>query len=275
VRIDAHQHFWQYSSVEYDWIDDSMAVLQRNFMPGDLAPLLTANGLDRCVAVQARQTNEETRWLLQLAEESPVIAGVVGWIDLCSSALGEELAACAGNPWLKGFRHVLQGEADDFMLQPDFVAGVKRLAEHSLAYDILVFERQLGSVRKLVGQLPDMPLVIDHIAKPDILNASFDDWADHMAALSRHSNVSCKVSGMVTEADWNRWTPETFERYLAHVFECFGEERVMFGSDWPVCTVAGDYATIVEIVADFVARNCSAADAAVFGDNARRIYNLD
>ena len=275
MRIDAHQHFWQYSAVEYDWIDESMGVLRRDFLPGDLAPLLATNGLDGCVAVQARQSDEETRWLLQLAAENTIVAGVVGWIDLNSTALEKRLVEYAGNPWLKGFRHVLQGEADDFMLQPQFVAGVTTLAEHDLVYDILVFERQLGSVRTLVKQLPDMPLVIDHIAKPGIANASFDAWANDMAALSRYTNVSCKISGMVTEADWNSWTPDTFERYLTHVFECFGEDRVMFGSDWPVCTVAGDYAGIVEIVADFVARGCPAAEAAVFGGNARQFYRLD
>jgi len=176
MRIDAHQHFWKYTEADYGWIDDSMRNLRRDFLPAVLVPLLQANELDVCVAVQARQSDEETRWLLELAEHNEVVAGVVGWIDLCSGDLEQGLSAYAGNPALKGFRHVLQGEDDSFMLQPEFIAGVATLAQHDFCYDILVFERQLESVRTLVGELPEMRLVIDHIAKPDIVNASFDDW---------------------------------------------------------------------------------------------------
>lgn len=274
MRVDAHQHFWHYSSEEYDWIDESMQVLRRDFLPADLAPLLAANGIDVSVAVQARQTEEETTWLLELADSSDIIAGVVGWTDLRAPGLSERLTRYASYPKLKGFRHVLQGEDDAFMLHPDFVNGVAALHEHGLRYDILVFERQLASVRELVGELPPLPLVIDHIAKPDIRNASYADWAEHMTAVARHDNIFCKVSGMVTEADWNNWSRQTFERYLALVFEAFGERRVMFGSDWPVCTVAGDYARIVDIVADFVARNVPHAEDSVFGRAAADFYGL-
>lgn len=274
MRVDAHQHFWQYTAAEYDWIDDSMAKLQRDFLPDDLAPLLTANGFDASVAIQARQSDEETQWLLKLAENHEIVAGVVGWIDLCAEDLEQQLARYARNPWLKGFRHVLQGEADDYMLQPQFISGVASLAGHGLCYDILVFEHQLDSVRALVTELPNMPLIIDHIAKPDILHDSFDSWAKHMAALSRHDNISCKVSGMVTEADWRNWTPATFDRYLACVFDSFGTERVMFGSDWPVCTVAAEYSGVAGIVADFVRRECPDDAAAVFGDTAAEFYGF-
>lgn len=274
MRVDAHQHFWRYSAEEYDWIDDSMNVLRRDFLPADLAPLLAANGIDVSVAVQARQTEEETAWLLELADSSDIIAGVVGWTDLRATELGDRLKRYARHPKLKGIRHVLQGEDNEFMLQPDFVNGVAALQDHGLRYDILVFEKQLATVRALIDELPSMPLVIDHIAKPDIRNDSYADWAQHMTAIARHDNVWCKVSGMVTEADWSNWNRKTFERYLALVFEAFGEHRIMFGSDWPVCTVAADYARVVDIVANFVARNAPQAEAAVFGGAAVSFYAL-
>jgi len=274
MHLDAHQHFWKYTEVEYDWIDDSMRDLRRDFLPPDLAPLLKANGFDACVAIQARQSDEETHWLLDLAEQSEIVAGVVGWINLCSPELAARLDAYRKSPKLKGFRHVLQGEPDAFMLQPEFVAGITMLAEHDFCYDILVFERQLESVRTLVSELPEMRLVIDHIAKPDIVNASFDDWARHMAVIAGAGHVYCKVSGMVTEADWGNWTTATFERYLAQVFESFGEDRVMFGSDWPVCTVAANYAKVVEIVRSFVGRKCPDAEDNIFGGTASRFYGI-
>lgn len=274
MQVDAHQHFWKYTEADYSWIDDNMSDLWRDFLPMDLVPLLQANGLDACVAVQARQSDEETRWLLELAEQYDIVAGVVGWIDLCAGDLEQDLSAYSGDPWLKGFRHVLQGESDEFMRQPEFVAGVATLARHDLSYDILVFERQLESVRTLVSELPEMRLVIDHIAKPDILKASWQGWADHMAALAKHPHVYCKVSGMVTEADWHEWTPATFERYLAHVIESFGAERVMFGSDWPVCTVAASYAEVVDIVRLFVRRECPDAEENIFGGTASRFYEI-
>ncbi len=274
MRVDAHQHFWRYSAEEYDWIDDSMQGLKRDCLPVDLQPLLAANGLDACVAVQARQSDAETDWLLELAAQNDFIAGVVGWTDLSNPELETRLAHYATSTKLKGFRHVLQGEEDGFMLEPEFIAGVAKLAESGLCYDILVFERQLESVRTLVSELPVMPLVIDHIAKPDIANGSYNGWARHMADIAQNEHVYCKVSGMVTEADWQGWSNATFERYLGRVFECFGENRVMFGSDWPVCTVAGGYASIVGIVAEFVAKQCHAAEAAVFGGTATRFYTL-
>jgi L-fuconolactonase len=252
MRIDAHQHFWHYTESDYGWIDDRMGVLRRDFLPADLAPILKANDFDRCVAVQARQSDEETRWLLELAEQNEIVAGVVGWIDLRSPELEQALSEISGNPWLKGFRHVL----------------------HDLCYDILVFERQLESVRSLVSELPEMRLVIDHIAKPDILNDAWQPWADHMAALAEASHLHCKVSGMVTEADWQGWTPQTLQRYVAHLLECFGPGRLMFGSDWPVCTVAASYAEVVDIVSAFVSRECPDAEDDIFGETAAHFYAL-
>ena len=274
MHVDAHQHFWTYREDDYGWIDDRMRVLRRDFLPADLKPLLQTNGLDACVAVQARQSDEETRWLLELAGQSEIIAGVVGWIGLCSGDLERHLSSYTGNPWLKGFRHVLQDEPDTFMLQSNFVSGVATLARHNLCYDILVFERQLENVRALMVKLPEMRLVIDHIAKPDILNNSWQSWAGHMAALSKHEHLYCKISGMVTEADWEEWTPATFERYIGHILDCFGSERVMFGSDWPVCTVAASYGQVVDIVVNYVSRHSPGAADDVFGATATRFYGL-
>lgn len=275
MRVDAHQHFWHYTETDYGWIDDRMRVLRRDFLPDDLAPLLHEHDFDVSVAVQARQLDAETRWLLELAEKSEVVGGVVGWVDLLDEQLEQALSEYSSNSWLKGFRHVLQDEPDDaFMLQPDFVSGVATLAAHDLCYDILVFERQLGSVRSLVAELPEMRLVIDHIAKPEILNDSWQSWADNMAVLAEHAHLHCKLSGMVTEADWQGWTPATFERYIAHVLDCFGADRVMFGSDWPVCTVAASYPQVVNIVKEFVEHRCPDAEDDVFGATAARFYQL-
>lgn len=274
MRIDSHQHFWRYAPEEYEWIDESMSALRRDFLPRNLQWLMRANGIDACIAVQARQSDEETRWLLELAEANDFIAGVVGWVDLRSVNLDRILSDLSNNRWLKGFRHVLQAEADDFMLEPKFIAGVSSLAEYDFSYDILVVERQLESVRSLVDRLPEMRLVIDHIAKPDILNDSWDGWADSMAALAKHPNVYCKISGMVTEANWNNWASETFERYISLVLQEFGPERLMFGSDWPVCTVAASYPDVIEIVRSALNREYAGAEEYVFGATAKQFYKL-
>ena len=274
MRIDSHQHFWRYVPEEYEWIDESMSTLRRDFLPRNLQWLMRANRIDACIAVQARQSDEETRWLLELAEANDFIAGVVGWVDLRSVNLDQILSDLSNNRWLKGFRHVLQAEADDFMLEPKFIAGVSSLAEYDFSYDILVVERQLESVRSLVDRLPEIRLVIDHIAKPDILNDSWDGWADSMAALAKHPNVYCKISGMVTEANWNNWTSEIFEPYISLVLQEFGPERLMFGSDWPVCTVAASYPDVIEIVRLALSREYAGAEEYVFGATAKQFYKL-
>ncbi len=223
MRIDAHQHFWQYNSAEYDWIDEQMSLLRRDFLPADLQPLLHENNINGCVAVQARQSLEETRWLLSLAQQHKQILGVVGWIDLTSGQLQSQLSSLQGNPWLKGFRHVLQGEAElEFMLQPAFIRGIECLAEQGYSYDILVHAGQLPQVCKLVQKLPKMQLVIDHIAKPNIAGGQWQGWAEHMLELGQYQHLYCKVSGLVTEANWKRWSAGDIEPYLAHVLQVFG-----------------------------------------------------
>ncbi len=275
MKIDAHQHFWHYTEDQYSWISDAMGVLQRDFLPNDLRQELEQFQLDGCVAVQARQSLEETQWLLALAEQFDFIRGVVGWIDITSDTLTDQLALFSSANKLKGFRHILQDEPEPyFMLQTDFIRGLQTLAQHDYCYDILVFARQLPQACELVHHLPAMRLVLDHIGKPDIQGGQWQSWQLSIAELASHSHVYCKLSGMITEADWAHWKPAHFERYLDHVFECFGPERVMFGSDWPVCQLAGEYSQVYTLIKDYVERKQRDHEAEIFGGNACRFYRL-
>jgi L-fuconolactonase len=274
-RIDAHQHFWQFDPVRDAWITADMAAIQRDFLPEDLAPILQQHGLDGCVAVQASQSEAETDWLLQLAGENAFIKGVVGWVDLRAENIGERLAYYSHFEKLKGFRHVLQGEADRaLMLRPEFRRGVAALDQHGFTYDLLVLPDQLGYAAELVEAFPTQPFVLDHIAKPLIKAGELEPWQRDIQALAAHENVLCKISGMVTEADWQHWQPANFRPYLDVVFQAFGPSRVMFGSDWPVCNVAGGYGRMHELVADYVAQLSPAEQAGFWGDNAVRFYKL-
>lgn len=275
--VDAHQHFWQYSASEYAWIGEQESVLQRDFLPQDLSPILADHSIDGCVAVQARQSEQETRWLLELAEQHAIIKGVVGWVDLRDDNLAAKLASYGNNPWLKGFRHVLQDEPDpNFMLDTKFVRGLGVLADNNYCYDILVYASQLPQTLALVvKQLTNLPLVIDHIAKPQIAtNSATDSWKEHIYQLASYSNVFCKVSGMVTEADHQHWEQAQFTQYLDVVFDAFGPDRIMFGSDWPVCMLAADYAQVKKIVADYVNQQYPDYFEQVFGLNACQFYQL-
>jgi L-fuconolactonase len=275
MRIDAHQHFWQYDAVEYRWISDAMAVLRRDFLPADLKPLLQEWGFDGCVAVQARQSPEETRWLLQLAGENEFIRGVVGWVDLRSPNLPDQLQELTRNPKLVAVRHVVQDEPDDaFMQRPDFRRGIARLEEFGLAYDILVYPRQLKAAIKLVAEFPTLRFVLDHIAKPLIAQGAMDPWRTDLRALAQFPNVSCKVSGMVTEARWKDWRPQDFRPYLDVVFDCFGPQRLMIGSDWPVCTVAAGYCATMKLVTDYICQLPQEQQEAVLGGNCAAFYRL-
>jgi len=275
MKIDAHQHFWLYNPKEYDWISDADKVIKRDFLPSDLAPILSANNLNGCVAVQARQSLQETDWLINLAQKNDVIKAVVGWVDLQSTDLTEQLAKYKAFNILKGFRHVLQGEPSDFMLKPAFINGLKILEQKGYTYDLLVLAHQLPNTIKLVEQFESLKLVIDHIAKPEILaKKGFNKWKAAMFTLAEKPNVYCKVSGMVTEADINHWKPEDFTQYLTVVFKAFGAKRVMFGSDWPVCLLAGEYAQIKHIVEAFVLANYPENFEDVFGNNAVAFYQI-
>jgi L-fuconolactonase len=276
MRIDSHQHFWHYTPKEYGWIGPEMATLRKDRLPGDLAPLLETADLDGTIAVQARQTLEETQWLLELADQQPFIHGVVGWVDLCSPDLRGQLERFSAHPGFRGVRHVVQDEPDDeFMLRQDFVRGVGELRAFDLTYDILIFPRHLPVACKLVEKLPEQRFVLDHIAKPSIKSGVTPHWNANIRRLGALPNAFCKVSGLVTEADWHRWRPADFGPYLEVVFEAFGPERIMFGSDWPVCTVAATYAEVVGIVKDHTDQLSSEEQAQVWGGSARRFYGLD
>jgi L-fuconolactonase len=275
MKIDAHQHFWKYSPAAYDWIGEEMMALQRDFLPGDLQPLLAANGLDGSIAVQACQTIEETQWLLELAEKSNFIEGVVGWVDLRSPGLPAQLEGLATHSRLVGVRHVVQAETDDeFMLRDDFQRGITLLAGYDLTYDLLLFPRHLPVAVKLVEKFPEQPFVLDHIAKPGIADGLMDPWEKGMRALAQHENVYCKLSGMVTEARWKQWRPEDFRPYLDVVFEAFGPQRLMIGSDWPVCTVSGTYAETLAIVNDYIEPLAPSQKAQILGGNCASFYGL-
>lgn len=276
MRLDAHQHFWAYDPQEYAWISDAMPRIRRDFLPSDLEPLLGDHGLDGCIAVQARQSLEETDFLLGLAQQHAVVKGVVGWVDLQSDAVERQLARYAGNSLLKGIRHIVQDEPDErFLLRDTFLRGVNVLKESALTYDILIYEKHLPAAVRFAEKTGEMPLVLDHIGKPLIANGKSDNWKQGIKALSDLPYVYCKISGLVTEADWSNWKADDFKPFLAHVFDCFGMDRLMFGSDWPVCLLAArHYADVIGIVENFMA-GCSAEDKSkVFGLNAARFYGV-
>lgn len=277
MKIDSHQHFWHYDAQEYDWIDDNMSAIRQDFLPKDLAKRLQENDMQACIAVQARQSLIETDWLLQLADENDFIQGIVGWVDLQADDIQAQLAKLIDKPKLLGFRHVIQGEPDPmFMLSDNFIRGLKALSKTDFIYELLVTAEQLPQSIELVNRVPDLPIVIDHIAKPKIASGeAFAEWANAMKTLGLHNHIYCKVSGMVTEADWRNWTQADFKPYLDAVFEAFGPERVMFGSDWPVCLVASTYQSMKSIVESYVKQYYPAYFEQVFGLNAASFYRLN
>ena len=275
MQIDAHQHFWLYNSLEYAWIDNSMAILRRNFLPNDLAGELKSAGFDGSIAVQARQSLEETRWLLELAGKSASIVGVVGWIDLQAPDVRSQLKPLVHNPKLVGVRHIVQSEPDEgFLLRPDFLRGISILEEFDLAYDLLIYTRHLPVAIEFVQKFPRQRFVVDHLAKPPIKGGKLDSWAQGFRDLAKFPNVHCKVSGLVTEADWQGWTPDQIRPCLDAAFESFGPERLMIGSDWPVCLVAASYTTVIQLARDYIAARSPQSLSAVLGGNAARFYGL-
>lgn len=275
MRIDAHQHFWRYNPDEYAWIDDSMSLLRRNFLPADLTPELQHAGFDGSIAVQARQTIEETQWLLRLADASPSILGVIGWVDLQSSDVRSQLAGFAGNPKLLGVRHIVQSEADDrFLLHADFLRGISALEEFGLTYDILIYPRHLPIAAEFLARFPRQRFVLDHLAKPVIKTGQIQSWESGIRKLARFPNVSCKLSGLVTEADWANWNPAQMKPYLDVAFDCFSPERLMIGSDWPVCALAASYGEVMDLVITYLDGYPDDAREAVLGGNAQQFWKL-
>lgn len=272
--IDAHHHLWHYTPHEYGWIDDSMAALRRDFLPSDLAIALTAAEIDGAITVQARQTLKETRWLLELARKSDVIRGVVGWVPLADVHLEPMLDALADEPKLKGLRHVVQAEPDGFLDADAFNRGIATLAPRHLVYDILIFERQLPEAIRFVDRHPKQRFVLDHIAKPRIAAQALEPWRANILELAKRPNVSCKISGMVTEDNWSSWSLDTLRPYLDTVLEAFGPTRLMAGSDWPVCLVASTYTRWWDTLRSYLAVLTPGEQAAIFGNTATRVYNL-
>lgn len=275
MKIDAHQHFWKFDPVRDSWITDEMKVIQRDFLPDDLAPILETNGINGCLAVQASQTEEETDFLIELASNHDFIKGVVGWVDLRSNDIDYRLAHYASFAKVKGFRHVVQGESDsEFMLRPQFKAGITALESYNFTYDILIYHYQLEQAIQLVKLFPEQRFVLDHIAKPDIKSGEYATWQTNIKKLALHTNVYCKISGMVTEADWNKWTTADFKVYLDTVVKAFGTDRIMYGSDWPVCTVAASYEQQIGIVNDYFNPFSTLEKRNIMGGNATRFYGL-
>ena len=273
--IDTHQHFWKYEPVKHGWIDDSMSVIRQDFMPVDLKKVYDEHAVDGCVAVQADQTLEETNFLLWLSGKYEFIKGVVGWVDLRDDKIDKVLEEYSQHEKVKGFRHIVQGETDhNFLLRSNFLRGISYLEKYNFVYDILIFPHQLGAALEFVKRFPHQKFVIDHMAKPYIKDGYFDGWAALMKEIAIQENVYCKLSGMITEADYNSWTSEQIIPYMDLVLSAFGSNRIMFGSDWPVCLVAGGYAEVKHLVTDFISKLSLIEQTQIMGTNAIQFYNL-
>lgn len=272
--IDAHVHFWKYDPVRDSWIGDNMEVLQRDFLPVDFVRLADKNGVKGVVAVQADQSETETSFLCMLADNYPLIKGVVGWVDLCAKDVEYKLDHYARNRIIKGFRHILQGEESSFMLQPAFVNGVKKLDTFNFTYDILVYHNQLPQVIQLLDKLPDQKLIVDHCAKPSIVSGGIKDWEKDIRVIASHPNVYCKISGLVTEARWHQWKKEDFFPYIDVIVDSFGTDRIVFGSDWPVIYTSADYGKWVSVLKDYLQHFSQAEQEAFFSENVIRFYGL-
>jgi L-fuconolactonase len=274
MTIDSHVHFWKYSKSDYAWIDKSMKILQKNYLPEDIALTLKRNGVDGCIAVQATTEEVETRFLSELAATHPLVKAVVGWTDLCAPDVEKKLTGYTAYPAIRGIRHIVQSEPDDFLARPDFRNGVGLLQQFGYSYDILIFPRQLPAAIDFVAEFPEQQFVLDHCAKPEIRNREIDSWADGIARLAAFPNVSCKLSGLVTEARWKEWSPSDFYPYLDVVFNTFGTDRLLFGSDWPVMLLSGIYVQWKSLLEKYMEKFVDEEREKVFGLNAARIYRL-
>jgi L-fuconolactonase len=274
-RIDAHQHFWNFDPVRDSWITNEMSVIKKDFLPQRLQPILGENGFDGCVVVQVDQSENETKFLLDLQTKNDFIKGVIGWVDLQSENIEQRLAYYKHFKKLKGFRHILQGEKDRaYMLKPEFTRGINALTQFNYTYDILIFPDQLQYIKKFVESFPKQKFVIDHLAKPYIKDKKTDGWKEGIQQLAQYKNVYCKISGMVTEADWQSWEENDFVPYIDVVVNAFGTDRIMFGSDWPVCLLAAEYNEVVNIVKNYFSFFTQNEQDKFFGQNAIRFYNL-
>ncbi|TCN59582.1 amidohydrolase [Flavobacterium circumlabens] len=275
MKIDSHQHFWKYHPVKDAWISEEMKIIQQDFLPAELYSLLVKNNIDGCVAIQADQSEEETHFLLHLAQENDFILGVVGWIDFKSDTIEERLEYFSQFKKLKGFRHIVQAEVeDDFLLGEDFCNGIEKLAKYNFTFDLLITTKHLLYATAFVKRFPNHAFVIDHLAKPDFKQADFKEWEKGIKELATYSNVYCKVSGMVTEADWKNWKEEDFTYCLDIVTNTFGINRLLFGSDWPVSLLAATYKQSCNIVKDYFSKFSKEDQDKFWGRNARKFYHL-
>lgn len=275
MKIDSHQHFWQFNLQRDSWITEEMSVLKSDFLPEDLQPLLQKHQFDGCVAVQADSSEKETEFLLSLAKETRFIKGVIGWLDLCSDRIDERLEHFSKYKELKGVRHIVQAEKKDFMLRKDFRNGISLLEKHNLTYDILIFPHQLEEAILLVEKHPKQKFIIDHCAKPFIKDKKIKTWQKHIEKISRFENVACKVSGLTTEANWKTWNQDEMKPYLDVVFNTFGCKRTLFGSDWPVSLLAGNYSKNLHLIEDYIQQFSKKEHQQIMGLNAKNWYNLN
>ncbi len=274
--IDAHHHLWKFNTVDYGWMDDSMKVLKRDYLPAELAGEIQQAGIEGTIVVQARQTIEETLWLLTMAEENPFIKGVVGWVDLRSEKLTDQLEQVGNHPKLVGIRHVIHDEADDdFMLRSAFLQGIEKLQDYNLTYDLLLFPKHLGRAIEMVSMFPDLRFVLDHLSKPSIKSGILHPWKDDIELLATLPNVWCKISGMVTEANLESWKISDIEPYMKVVCDTFGSDRLLLGSDWPVCKLAGEYGQVMGIPLAYFEKLNSHEKKRIFSQNAIECYQLE
>jgi L-fuconolactonase len=272
MRLDTHQHFWKYSPEEYGWIGPEMSFLRRDFLPGELAPEMERYGWEGGIAVQARQTEAETAWLLELAEHHPLIAGVVGWLDLRSPDLGRSLEQWGGHRRLCGLRHIAQDEAPGFLLRSDFQRGIGQLAAWGLSYDLLVYAPQLSEAAELARRFPSQAFVLDHLGKPDIRGGGWQAWREALLPFGELEHVCAKLSGLLTQADWGIWRPADFHPYLETALEVFGPRRLMMGSDWPLCLLSASYPEAMNIVSAFISRLSAREQALILGGTGEAFY---
>ncbi len=272
--IDTHQHFWKYNSTDFGWVTDDMQVLRKDYLPDELEVILKNNQVNGCIAVQADQSETETNFLLELAASNSFISGVVGWIDLRNQFLDERLQHYNQFPKLKGFRHILQSEEPAFMLQDEFLNGINLLQKYNFTYDILIYPKHLAAALELAKQFPQQSFVIDHMAKPNVNHKEIHEWEKGIRAISNCANVYCKLSGLVTEANWQTWTNQDLVPYINIIVQAFGIDRIMFGSDWPVCLLASTYDRWLSVVKNFFSEYTIADQEKIFSQNAINFYNL-
>jgi L-fuconolactonase len=275
MRIDAHQHFWHFDPVRDTWIDDAMKVLRRDFLPKDLKPELDNKEIDACIAVQADTSPQETQFLLGLAKQNPWIKKVVGWVDLNADDIEAQLEKYAAEKKLAGFREILQAMPPAAMEDPNFLRGIGKLSNYGFTYDILIFPKHLEKAYNLASSFPDQAFIIDHLAKPDIKNGELEHWTKGIKKMAELEHVYCKVSGMVTEADWKNWKQDDFSPYLETVTEAFGSKRLVYGSDWPVCLLAAGYCEVHDLVRNYYVKFSPEEQRAIFGKNAKRFYGIE